>query len=125
MSGAATPTEALRMGGSDIRDKIIETLEANGDLKTSEFRRLVLFALVDLSRGAEDAHVCREEIKKANERIDQLEQNNIVLLAKKHPKWSMIIGGFAMLFVASVIGHLELWVWIVEIIESILEVPLP
>ena len=117
--------EDLKMGGSAIREKIIETLESNGDLTTSDWRRLVLLALVDLSQGAENARICRDEIKKANERIDKLETYNLLMLAHKHPKWSIVFGAIAIFFVVSVISHLEMWGWIADLIDEYIGVPIP
>lgn len=113
------------MGGSEIREKIIRTLEDNGDLGTSEFRRLVLFALVDLSQGAENARICRREIEGVNKRVDKLENYNILLIASKHPKATVVIGAIIGLFTITIIAQLELWGWILEVINEYTGVPLP
>jgi hypothetical protein len=113
------------MGGSDLVEKIVDTLESNGDLDQDEVNRLVLLTLVDLVGGRRDARICRQEIGKANERIDKLEKNNILMLAHKHPKAAFVVVATGILFVVSVIAHLELWGWIADIIKELTGVPLP
>ena len=113
------------MGGSELADKIIETLESNGDLDQDEVNRLVLLTLVDLVGGRRDARICRQQIGKANERIHKLEKYNILMLAHKHPKAAFIFVALGILFVVSVIAHLELWGWIGDIIKELTGVSLP
>ena len=101
-------------GGADIYDDIIKTLEDDGELDDKTFRRLVLFALVDLGRG-------RKDIKVIKEKVEELEENSLYLIAKKHPKISLGLLGFLVVFVISVIAHLELWGWLAELAG----IPLP
>jgi len=111
--------------GVDIYDKIIEALEKNGDLTAKEFRRMVLFALADLGKGRRDAKYCREQLDVVNKKMDVLEKNSLILIAKKHSKATATILIFLVLFVISVIAHLNLWTWIGIIIKELTGVPLP
>lgn len=113
------------MGGSEIIEKIIETLDSNGDLNQDEVNRLVLLTLVDLVGGRQDARICRQQIGKANERIDKLEKFNILMLAHRYPKAAFVIAALGILFIVSFIAHLELWGWIGDIIKELTGVPLP
>lgn len=90
-------------GGSDIYDDIIKTLKQNGEaIDDDQFRRLALFAFVDLGIG-------RKKLDAIEKKVDILERNSIVLIAKKYPKSTGAILLFAVAFVISVISHLELW----------------
>lgn len=122
---AINPDVETGSGGLDIYDDIIKALEENGELDGKQFRRLVLFALVDLGRGRRDSRACRDGIAQVNKRIDKLEKYSILLLAHRHPKISISIGAVMGLFVIAVVSHLELWFWLKEVIEGWLEVPIP
>lgn len=104
----------LISGGADIYDDIIKTLKDNGELDDKTFRRLVLFALVDLGRG-------RKDILAIKKNVEELEENSLVLIAKKHPKASLGILTFLGVFWVSVIARLELWGWLAELAG----IPLP
>jgi hypothetical protein len=79
-------------GGNDIYNDIIETLKENGDIDDQTFRQYVLFALVDLGRG-------KREIDQIKKKVERLERNSIILIAKKYPKVSVTILGFFVVFV--------------------------
>lgn len=119
---AMNPTQP---GGPEIYDKIIEALEKNGDLSAKEFRRMVLLALADLGRGRRDARYCREQLDIVNKRMDKLEANSLIILAKKHTKITAMVGGITVLFFVSVISHLELWIWFANVFKELTGVPLP
>ena len=108
-------------GGRDIYDKIIEALDANGEMDDKTFRRLVLFALVDLGNGRRDNEHRKRGIIKIDERVKKLESQSILGLAHKHPKTAFVIGAFVFVFVISVIAYMDLWILLAEW----LEVPLP
>ena len=112
-------------GGPDIYDDIIEALRDNGDLTPKQFRRLVLLTLVDLGRGRRDAKLCKESIDRVDKKVEKLEKYTILLIAHNHPKAATTIGAITALFVITVISRLGLWVWIKEVIEGLLEDPLP
>lgn len=112
-------------GGRDIYDDIIKALKDNGELDDKTFRRLVLFALVDLGRGRRDSKICRESIAKVDTRVKRLEKQSVVGMAHKHPKAATTIGVIMALFVVAVISRLDLWIWIGSLVEGLLEVPLP
>lgn len=118
-------TGTLMMGGQDIYDKIIETLESNGDLEQEEVNRMVLFALVDLGNGRKDAQKCREGIDKLDKRLTKLEKFSFLMMAKNHPKAAVVITSIVVIFMIAVVTHLGLWVWIGQVIEEFLGVPLP
>ena len=101
--------QAEEMGGGRIYKKILATLEHNGDIDDQEFRRMVFFALVDLG-GA------KEQIAEVNKKLDELERNSVLLIARKHPKISFVVAVFVIVFVVSVIARLELWPWFFELI---------
>lgn len=103
--------------GSDIYDDIIKALKDNGELDDRAFRRLVLFALVDLGKGRRDIKQCRDAIARGNERIKKVEKYTILLTAHKHPKTTAVILAVVVLFVATVISRLELWAWISVLLE--------
>ena len=119
---AVYPTEP---GGVDIYDQIIKALEENGDLDDASFRKFVLFALVDLGMGRRDSRICKESIAAVDKKVTKLEKYSILLLAYDHPKAAIAIGMVFVLFTVTVISRLELWVWIRQVIEGLLEVPLP
>jgi hypothetical protein len=112
-------------GGPDIYEKIIEALEKNGDLTAREFRRMVLFALVDLGKGRRDSRYCREQMDEMGEKLDELEKNSLILIAKKHSKITAAVLAVLGLFFVSVISRLELWGWIGEFIKELTGVGLP
>jgi len=111
---AQVGADKLKPGGADIYDDIIKTLEENSELDDKTFRRLVLYALIDLGRG-------RRDIKEIRKKVDELKDNSLLLIAKKHPKLSVGILTFLVVFVISVIAHLDLWIWLAELIG----IPLP
>ena len=113
------------VGGPDIYDEIIKVLKDNGELSPKEFRRLVLFTLVDLGLGRKDAKICKESIAKVDKRVEKLEKHSLLLIASNHPKAAAATGAIGALFVVAVISHLDLWIWIKDLIEGLLEVPLP
>lgn len=118
---ATNPTS----GGPDIYEKILEALEKNGDLTAKEFRRMVLFALADLGKGRRDSKYCREQINEMQVKLDDLEKNSLLMVAKKHSKITAgVIVVFGLFFV-SVISHLEMWDWIGQIIKELTGVGLP
>jgi hypothetical protein len=112
-------------GGVDIYDQIIKALEDNGDLDDATFRKFVLFALVDLGKGRRDSRICKESIAAVDKKVTKLEKYSILLLAHDHPKASIAVGFVVAAFVITVISRLELWIWIGQVIEGWLEVPLP
>ena len=101
-------------GGSNIYDDIIKMLEENGEMKDSQFRRLVLIALVDYGRRIKTV----EEIKK---KVELLERNSILIIAKKYPKAAISIISVVVFLAAAIIGHLELWKWILMVFK----IPIP
>ena len=111
---AQVGADKLKSGGADIYDDIIKTLEENGELDDKTFRRLVLYALIDLGRG-------RKDIKEIKKKVEDLKENSLLLIAKKHPKASIGVITFLAIFVISVIARLELWPWLAELIG----IPLP
>jgi hypothetical protein len=92
-------------GAPDIYDDIIDTLENNGEMETIHYRRLILYALLDLGRG-------RKDIAEISVKVKTLERNSILLIAKKHPKISLSISGFFAVFIILVIVRLDLWTWL-------------
>lgn len=118
-------TSPEQQPGAEIYDKILEALEKNGDLTAREFRRMVLFALADLGKGRRDSKYCREQINEMQEKLDDLEKNSILMVAKKHSKITAAIAVVFGLFFVSVISHLEMWSWIGDILEELTGVGLP
>lgn len=118
-------TYPSKPGGVDIYQQILKALEENGDLDDATFRKFVLFALVDLGHGRRDSKICKEAIARVDERVKKLEKQSVIGLAHKHPKAAIAIGVVLVLFVVAVISHLDLWIWIRQVIEGWLEVPLP
>jgi hypothetical protein len=111
--------------GGDIYDDIIKALDDNGELDDTSFRRLVLFALVDLGKGREEIRHVAKDIKKVDERVKTLEKFTILIIASKHPKITCTIIAIVGLFTLLVISRLELWVWISEVLSGLTGVPLP
>ena len=102
------------MPGGNIYDDIVKTLEINGEMEDEQYRRLVLFALVDLGRS-------RKTLNEIKKKVERLERNSILLIAKKHPKASIGILTFMAAFTVATIAHMELWHWLFELIG----VPIP
>ena len=102
------------MPGGSIYEDIVKTLETNGEMDDEQYRRVVLFALVDLGRG-------RKAIDEIKKKVEKLERNSILLIAKRYPKASITGIVFMTIITISVIIRLELWHWLFDLIG----IPMP
>lgn len=105
-------------GGSDIINEIIGKLDKNGDLNEDERDHYIVLLLIALVRRT-------EPISEIKDRIEELEDNSIVLIAKKHPKISLPFLAFCGIIVASMIARLEMWGWIGAWIAKLIGLPIP
>ena len=102
------------MPGGSIYEDIVKTLETNGEMEDEQYRRLVLFALVDLGRS-------RKTIDEIKKKVEKLERNSILLIAKRYPKASIAILSFSTVLMVVVIAQLGLWHWLFDLIG----IPIP
>ena len=99
-------------GDTDINEKILEALESNGTLDSKGYRRLVLLSLYNIGGIMSQCKIGLTDIQK---RVENLEENSIMLTAKRHSKISWTIGiGFAVLIIATIL-HLGLDGWLFEL----------
>lgn len=105
-------------GGGDIINEIIGKLDKNGDLNKDERDHYIVLLLIALVRRT-------EPIAEIKDQIEELQDNSLVLVAKKHPKISVPFLVFSTAVLTSVIAHLEMWGWIRAWITELIGFPLP
>lgn len=94
---------------NDIYARIVDKLDQNGALKDAEWRTLVLLALVDLGQGM-------RKLKEMGVKVDNLERNSILLIARKHPKVVLPVAIFTVIITVSVVLHLGLGAWLMDLL---------
>lgn len=101
-------------GGGSIYKEIVDALRVNGEMDDATFRRLVMFALVDLGE-------CSQDLPKIKKKVDRLERNSILIIAKKYPKSAVILTTIHVMLLIYMLIHLELLHWIGDLIG----IPIP
>jgi len=100
-------------GDSDINSKILEALESNGKLDQLAYRRLVLLALYNIG-GTMAA--CKVGLGQIEKRVENLEENSIMLMARKHSKAAWIIFIGAIVLTVYALFHFGLFDWLLELL---------
>lgn len=96
------------MADKDIFEEILEDLDQNGRLSDKEWRRRQVVLFAELGRRTKPI---AEIVKK----VERLESNSVLLIARKHPKAAVTIAGFFILLTFIWIDHLKLWYWFFEV----------
>lgn len=97
-----------------VFDDITSKLEHNGGLTEREYRNFVVLALRDIYRGV-------EKINKIEARVEALEENNLILIAKKYPKLTVSLLIFFSALTTATVIHIGLGEWVLRL----LGIPVP
>lgn len=103
------------MPGGDLYEDINDLIArlGNGESVDTKARdKVVLFALQQMGR---DIAIIKELTKRLDERVEKLENESIVAIAKAHPKATLAIVSFVVAITLIWIDHLKMWMWFFDL----------
>lgn len=103
------------MPGGDLYERINDLLAKmdNGEKVDTKARDKVLFFW--LQQAGKDIEEIKRIVASNSERVEKLEENSFLMIAKAHPKATLAIVSFVVAITIIWIDHLKMWTWVFDL----------